>query len=90
MKSTLGRYIFTYDNGRRAIQGSYDISTDKAMKMASKLSKEKKRVIVLRSITFIYETERYGRNVSGMDMPIDHTYEPVVSFKDGKINRRYR
>lgn len=86
----MSKFVFCYPNGHRAVQGVFDLTEEQAKRKAAKLSLEKKRVIVLKSMYLIYETERYhGHNLSGLDMPIDHGFEPVYSFKNGKIDRRY-
>lgn len=84
-------YIFTYLNGRRAIQGEHELSLEDAKRLSAKLSKDKRRNIVLKSARYVYETERsrYHSNLSGMDMPVGTVYDPILEYREGKIVRRY-
>lgn len=86
----MSTFVFCYPNGHRAVKGDFELTETQAKRKAAKLSVEKKRVIVLKRMYLVYETERYhGHNLSGMDMPVGRDYEPVFSFKNGKIDRRY-
>lgn len=51
-------YTFHYTNGRRAIQGEYRVSEDKAIKAGCELSLEKKRLIEVRRHTPDWYTDQ--------------------------------